>query len=151
MPVAAAQSLPEGLASQGSENLHDVVQRSISTNPEVRAAWNGFNAAGHMVDSARGSYLPSIDVSAGVGREDREGDGRGSYDTSFAELTLNQMIYDGFATRSEVERLDRAKRVSYYELLGASEDMALEATRAYLDVQRYRERVRLAQENYVDH
>ncbi|PAU76641.1 agglutination protein [Halomonas salipaludis] len=148
---AVAQSLPEGLASPGASNLHDVVQRSISTNPEVRAAWNGLNAAGHMVDSARGNYLPSIDVSAGVGREDREGDGRGSYDTGFAELTLNQMLYDGFATRSEVERLDRAKRVSYYELLDASEDVALEATRAYLDVQRYRELVRLAQQNHADH
>ncbi|WP_438816566.1 TPR domain-containing protein, partial [Taklimakanibacter deserti] len=69
-----------------------------------------------------------------------------SYETTFAELTLSQMIWDGFATRSEVERLDRAKLVRYYELLGASENVALEASRAYLDVSRYRELVRLAQD-----
>lgn len=153
LPIAAAvaQSLPSGLSSPGSNDLRGVVQQAIATNPEVAAAWNGLNAAGHDVRQARGNYLPSIDVTAGVGIEDRGGDGRGSYDTDFAELRLTQMIYDGFATRSEVQRLDRAKLVRYYELLGASENVALEASQAYLDVNRYRDLVRLAQQNYADH
>ena len=153
LPLAAAvaQSLPSGLSSPGSSDLRSVVQRAIATNPEVEAAWNGLNAAGHDMRQARGNYLPSIDVTAGVGIEDREGDGRGSYDSDFTELRLNQMIYDGFATRSEVQRLDRAKLVRYYELLGASENVALESAQAYLDVNRYRDLVRLAQQNYSDH
>ncbi|MCE8022186.1 TolC family outer membrane protein [Halomonas sp. MCCC 1A11036] len=149
--AAVAQALPPGLASPGSSDIQQVVRQALATNPEVLAAWNGLNAAGNDVSVARGNYLPSIDVTAGIGREAREGDSRGSYGTDFAELSLNQMIYDGFATRSEVERLDRAKLVRYYELLGASENVALEAARAYLDVSRYRELVRLAQENYGDH
>lgn len=151
LTAAVAQTLPPGLAAPGSTDIQQVVRQALVTNPEVKAAWNGLSAAGHDVGVARGNYLPSIDVAAGVGREDRQGDGRGSYDTDFAELRLTQMIYDGFATRSEVERLDRAKLVRYYELLGASENVALEATRAYLDVRRYRELVRLAQDNYADH
>lgn len=153
MPLAAAvaQSLPQGLMSPGSSSLQDVAQRAISTNPEVQAAWQAFQAAGHDRRAAWGGYLPSLDVSAGVGREDREFDGRGSYDTDYAELTLTQMLYDGFATSSEVERLDRAQLVRYYELLDASEQTSLEAARAYLDVQRYRELVRLAQESYRKH
>lgn len=142
----------QALAQQaGASDLQSVVQRAVATNPEVRAAWNGFRASVNEVDVARGGYLPSIDVSAGVGLEDRSNDGRGSYDTDFAELTLTQMIYDGFATRSEVERLDRAKLVRYYELMGASEDVALEAARAYQDVRRYRELVALARDNYAEH
>ncbi|EPC03474.1 hypothetical protein L861_18215 [Litchfieldella anticariensis FP35 = DSM 16096] len=144
VPVASAQET-------GTSDLQSVVQRAVATNPEVQAAWNGFRAAMNEVDVARGGYLPSIDVSAGAGIEDREGDGRGSYDTDFTELTLTQMIYDGFATRNEVERLDRAKLVRYYELLGASEEVALEAARAYQDVRRYRELVELARENYAKH
>ena len=151
LSAAVAQSLPPGLAAPGSSDLQQVVREALATNPEVHAAWNGLRAAGNDVGVARGNYLPSVDVSAGIGREDRESDGRGSYETTFAELTLSQMIYDGFATRNEVERLDRAKLVSYYELLGASENVALEAARAYLDVQRYRELVGLAQDNYADH
>ncbi|MDW7748928.1 TolC family outer membrane protein [Halomonas sp.] len=148
---AVAQSLPAGLAAPGSTDLRQVVQQAISTNPEVQAAWNGFRASGNDIGVARGNYLPSVDVSAGIGVEDRQLDERGSYDTSYAELTITQMLWDGFATASEVERLDRAELVRYYELLGASEEVALEATRAYLDVQRYRELVRLAQENYREH
>lgn len=153
LPVAAAvaQTLPPGLAAPGAADIQQVVRQALTTNPEVRAALNGLSAAGHDVDVARGNYLPSIDASAGVGLEDREGDGRGSYDTDFAELRLTQMIYDGFATRSEVERLDRAELVRYYELLDASESVTLEATQAYLDVSRYRELVRLAQSNYAEH
>lgn len=153
LPLAAAvaQSLPPGLAQPGSTDMTEVVRQALATNPEVHAAWNGLRAAGNDVGVARGNYLPSIDAAAGIGREDRQDDGRGSYETTFAELTLSQMIWDGFATRSEVERLDRAKLVRYYELLGASENVALEASRAYLDVSRYRELVRLAQDNYADH
>ncbi|WP_276571200.1 TolC family outer membrane protein [Billgrantia sulfidoxydans] len=127
------------------------MRQALTSNPEVKAAMNALSAAGHDVGVARGNYLPSIDLAAGIGIEEREGDGRGSYDTDFAELRLTQMLYDGFATRSEVERLDRAELVRYYELLGASENVALEATQAYLDVSRYRELVRLAQSNYADH
>ncbi|MFW6345718.1 MAG: TolC family protein, partial [Halomonas sp.] len=47
--------------------------------------------------------------------------------------------------------LDRAKLVRYYELLGASQSVALEAAEAYLDVSRYRERVDLARDNYRQH
>jgi len=61
------------------------------------------------------------------------------------------MLFDGFATRNEVRRLDKAKLVRYYELLDASENVALEAGRAYLDVLRYRRLVDLAQDNYVQH
>jgi len=153
LPLAStvAEPLPSGLAAPGSTDLRQVVQQAILTNPEVQAAWSGLRAAGNDIGVARGNYLPSVDVSAGVGRERREMDDRGSYDISYAELTVTQMLWDGLATASEVERLDRAELVRYYELLGASEEIALDATRAYIDVQRYRELVRLAQDNYREH
>ncbi len=153
LPIAAAvaQSLPSGLSSPGASDLRSEVQQAIGTNPEVQAAWRELQAAGQDRRAAWGHYLPSVDVNAGVGREDRQHDGRGSFDTDYAELALSQMLYDGFATASEVSRLDRAELVRYYELLGASEQVALDAVRAYLDVQRYRELVRLAQDNYAKH
>lgn len=148
---AIAQTLPQSLYSPGNDDLQSVVQKAISTNPEVEAAWRRLSAAENDIGVARGNYLPSVDVAAGIGRQAQEGDGRGSYNSDFAELTLTQMVFDGFATRSEVERLDRSKLVTYYELIGASENVALEASQAYLDVARQRELVRLAQQNYSEH
>ncbi len=139
------------LAQSTAGNLTEAAQRAINTNPEVQASWNGFQAAMDEVGVARGNYFPSVDLVGGIGREAREGDGRGSFSSDFAEISLTQMLYDGFATHSAVEQLDRAKLVRYYELLGASEEVALETTRAYLDVQRFRELVDLARDNYGEH
>ncbi len=146
-----AQSLPATLYAPGTTDLSSTIQQAIVTNPQVNASWANFSASGSDIRVAQGGYLPSIDVSAGVGRQDQQNDGRGSYDSDFAELTLTQMVFDGFATRSEVERLDRARLVAYFELLGASEEVALDAFRTYLDVLRYRELVSLAQDNYREH
>lgn len=148
---AVGQSLPSGMSSAGSADLRSVVQQTITQNPEVKSAYQAFTAAGYDTDEARGGFLPTLDATAGVGRESIEGDGRGSYDTDFVQLELNQMVFDGFATANEVERLDSARLVRYYELLNASEQVALEAARAYADVQRHRELVRLAQDNYAEH
>jgi adhesin transport system outer membrane protein len=61
------------------------------------------------------------------------------------------MLFDGFATRSEIKRLSYAQRVRYFEMLDISESTALEAARAYIDVLRYRTLHKLAQDNYVKH
>ncbi|WP_371825094.1 TolC family outer membrane protein [Vreelandella aquamarina] len=149
--TALAQQLPSTLYAPGTTDLNTTIQQTIVSNPQVNAAWHNFSAAGSDVRVAQGNYLPSIDVRAGVGRQDQQNDGRGSYSSDFAELTLTQMVFDGFATRSEVERLDRTRLIAYFELLGASETVALEAFETYLDVLRFREMVRLAQDNYREH
>ncbi|MGY4879029.1 TolC family outer membrane protein [Vreelandella aquamarina] len=148
---AVAQSLPSGMSAPGTADLREVVQQTITQNPQVKAAFRAFTAAGYDTDEARGGFLPTLDASAGMGRESIEGDGRGSFDTDFVQIELNQMVYDGFATANEVERLNSAHLVRYYELLDASEQVGLEAARAYADVQRRRELVRLAQDNYAEH
>ncbi|MBS1145304.1 MAG: channel protein TolC [Proteobacteria bacterium] len=133
--------------------LKEVAQRAVLNSPEVTSKWHAYRAADEEIGVARGGYFPRVDLTAGGGREslrqptaaDRD------YTRSGYMLSLNQMIFDGFATRNEVRRLDKARIVRYYELLDASENTALEASRAYLDVLRYRHLVDLAKDNYVQH
>ena len=61
------------------------------------------------------------------------------------------MLYDGFYTRNEVKRLDHARMSKLFELQDVTENTALEAVRAYLDVLRFRRLVALTEENYVQH
>ena len=63
----------------------------------------------------------------------------------------HQVLWDGQSTRKEVERLGHARppATSNSGLIGKTP--ALEATRAYLDVQRYRKLVQLVEDNYVQH
>ena len=143
--TALAESVPAA--------LREAALKAVGTNPEVQARWHAFQAAGAEQDVARGGYLPQIDLNAGVGRErqDLPGEATERYTRRGAALSLNQMLYDGFLTRSEVSRLGFARLARYYEVVDASETAALETVRAYADVLRYRELVQLAKDNYVEH
>jgi len=151
--LAVLAALPHVAAAAVPDALRDAAQKAVVTNPEVQASWHAFRAAEAEQRVARGGYFPQLDLSAGVGRErlKRPGSSTDEFARNSAVLSLNQMVYDGFFTRGEVGRLGYAKLARYYELVEVSEGAALEAVRAYSDVLRYRELVRLAQENYVQH
>ena len=146
--AAHAQSTqPTGLAA--------AVQQAINNNPDVTARLNALRAAANEVDVARGQYLPSVDLSASVGRDSDRITSRTPASQSLSRtglaLSASQILWDGMATSKEVSRLGHARLTRYFEFLGATEETALEATRAYLDVERYRKLVSLAEDNYVQH
>jgi adhesin transport system outer membrane protein len=144
--------LPPALSLAQTQTLKDVAQKAVLSNPEVLQRWHAYKAADGERDAAFGGFLPRLDLSAGGGRESRDTPiNRGNYTLNSQTLTLTQMLYDGFGTRNEVKRLDHARRVRMFELYDASENAALEATRAYFDVLRFRTLVSLAEENYVRH
>ncbi len=133
--------------------LLEAVKKAVATNPEVQAKWNAFLAADSQRDIAKAGFMPQIDLTASAGSENRNTPtvNYGTYDLNSAKLSLNQILFDGFFTVNEVRRLGAAKLTRYYELVEAAETAALEATRAYADVARYRELVELATQNWVEH
>lgn len=138
------------LAQQNT--LKSVAQKAVLGNPEVLQKWHAYQAADNEKDAAFGGYLPRLDLAAGKGREERDDPIMvKDYTRHSTTLTLTQMLYDGFATRNEVKRLDHARQVRLFELLDASETIALEAARAYVDVLRFRKLVALAEDNYIRH
>lgn len=153
MAVAMFSLVPVAAFAQIPDSARDAVRKAVESNPEVQGSWHAFRAAENEQDAARSGYLPRVDLEAGAGRERlrRPGSSTDSYSTSGASLTLTQMLYDGFFTRSEVSRFGHARMVRYFELLEDVENVALESMRAYLDVLRYRDLVSYAQENYVEH
>lgn len=151
--AADAQVAQPGQTSANS-TLKDAAQAAVLKSPEVLARWHAFRESGEEVGVARGGFFPKVDVSAGSGQLKTVQKHVGidaSYHGNESTFTLRQMLFDGFATSSEVKRLGKARLVRYFELLDASENVALEAARAYLDVIRYREQVRLAEDNYLQH
>jgi len=155
--LASSLTLALAAGAQTQSNVPDplvqAVRKAVASNPEVQAKWNGFLAADNLRDIAKAGFLPQIDLTGTVGNESRVSGAinLGTYDFSSAQVTLNQILFDGNYTSNEVKRLGAAKLTRYYELLEAAETAALEATRAYADVVRYRELVDLATQNYVEH
>ncbi|MDX9886574.1 TolC family outer membrane protein [Thauera sp.] len=145
MPMTALAEIPE--------QLRDAARKAVVSNPEVQARWNAFLASDAAQDVARGGYYPQVQLSGGVGRESTRSPAGVTerFSTRGAQVSLSQVVYDGFYTSSEVERFAYQRLGSYYALLEASESAASEAIRAYADVLRYGRLVDLAKQNYVEH
>jgi len=135
-----------------ASNLHDAVLQAVTENPEVLAKWNALRAARHEKKAAKGANYPRLDLSGRVGYNKQNNDIR---DQNFrpreASLELTQLLFDGFATRNNIRKFDHISLTRYFELLEMSENIALETTRAYLDVLKYRKLLTLATENYSQH
>lgn len=104
----------------GAGTLKEAAQAAVLKNPEVQARWHGFREAAEEIGVARGGFMPRLDVSYGAGREKIVQNNTRtdlSYRDNQTQTVLKQMLFDGFATLSEVKRFDRARLVRYFELL----------------------------------
>lgn len=134
-------------------DFEQAITRAVTRNPQVVANWYNFEASREAQRVARGGYYPSVDITADIGREDRETPlvDFDDYSRDATRFSITQMLFDGFLTRDEVSRLGYEKLTQYYELQRASQDIGLEAALAYLDTVRFQHLVRFAEENYRVH
>jgi outer membrane protein, adhesin transport system len=135
--------------------LKQLVEKVISSNPEVQAKYHAYVGAGYEQDVVKGGYLPKVDIQSTYRKQEDVNSIRNGNGTEIPrfnnELVLRQMIFDGLATPNEVARLGHAKRVRYYELQSAMQDTSLEFMRGYMDTLRYRQLTEYAKSNYVAH
>jgi len=150
--VVALIGITSGAASAAS--LQEAVSQAVLTHPEVQASWHELQASGHETDVAKGAWLPKVDLLISANRERRDrapANGERDYASTVSKLSLQQNLFDGFATRSTVQRLDHAGRARYYQLLDTSESVAFTATQAYINLYRQQQQLEYAKENYVIH
>jgi len=155
--IAATLTLSTALSGAAlAGTLSETVQFAISTHPDVKEAAANRRATEAELREARGLYYPRLDARAGIGPEwslntttsPRPGGWLGRMES---DLTLQQLLFDGFAREGEVEK--RASRVdaASYRVRERSEVIALNSTQAYLDVLRNQELVQLAKDNVDIH
>ena len=154
-------ALPFALAANfvQAQTLPQAMQQALDVHPEIQAGVNSRLAADYQLKAAKGGYLPRVDLAAGYGREGTDSvttrsGGNNHWETlnrSESSLRLSQMVFDGFATSSEVGRQQATVNARAYSLLDASERTGLTVAQVYLDVLTRREFVRLAEENLKSH
>lgn len=154
LAIAALFITAGSVHAQPITQLQAAVERAILENPEVKVKHKNLQASGNEQAVAEGGWRPRIDLEATTGEKSTFSPSLTTdkrYSSNTASLQLRQTLFDGFATSSDVRRLGHARMAAYYDLLATSDNIGLEAARAYLDVQRYRELVELAKENYANH
>ena len=138
--------------AQTPTTLKEAVKRAVLQNPEIKLKFQNLEASHSEQDAAKGSWRPRIDIEAAVGPKSYSApNASSSYNGSTTKIQLRQTLFDGNATTNNVRRLGHNRLVAYYDLLASSDAIAEETARAYLDVQRYRESLALAKDNYATH
>lgn len=131
--------------------LKTAVSNALDNNPEVRFEAEAMQALNAEIGQAEGGYYPSVDLDVSVGRANKENDGRSSYNRQYAEISVTQMLFDGFNVTNQVGEASYQMREQYYMLLAEAEDKGLEVTQAYLEVRLYRQLVERARDNVEQH
>ncbi len=107
-----AVSQDEKLHRSLSISLHDAVSTGIATNPEYGVVAASRRATDEELEQGRALFLPSVDVRADTGFEHSDDPGTragtGDDDENLwryeTQVTLTQLLFDGFDAKYEVER-----------------------------------------------
>jgi len=150
-----------GAAGAGARTLQETVELAVQTNPEVGVVEADREAVNHELRQARAEYFPSVDLRAAAGPEftnspttRARGDPDDRDETLLrleSQLTISQMLFDGFATRSEIDRQLARVDSAAYRVAEAAEFIGLDAIEAHLEVLRNRAIVELAEQNVAEH
>ena len=135
------------------DTLREIIEKAVTTNPEVQARYHNYLFSQEEKTIARAALLPHLDTTTTFRKQEQVGTNinNSNIPERQTQLVLRQLLFDGFASSGEVNRLGHAARVRYYDLLSVMESTALEVVRSYVDIQKYRQLVNYAQDNYIVH
>lgn len=153
LPLALSVSL-----AAHAQSMQEAMTQALDVRPEVRAGAKSRQAAEEQMNAARSGYLPRVDIVTGYGREGTSTPSSRTTDGGFvnmtrseSSLTVQQMVFDGFATQNEVGRQRATVNSKAYQLLGTSEKLALNVANVYIEVLKRESLERLARDNLARH
>lgn len=136
-----------------SQSLEQAIAITLTSNPEIRSAFNDYKSYVEQRRSSGGNYLPTIDLDAGVGYEKvnpATGDTT-ELTRKDATLSLTQLLWDGSSTLNDMDRTASEAESMRYQLIADSQDKALEVTSVYLDAVKAKEVLTLSEDNLKTH
>jgi len=136
-----------------SQSLEQAIASTLTSNPEIKSAFNDYKSYVEQRRSAGGNYLPTIDFDAGIGYEKVN---PATGDTTEltrrdATLSLTQLLWDGSSTLNNMDRTASEAESMRYQLISDSQDKALEVAEIYLDTLKAQEVLELSEENLKTH
>ncbi|GBG12937.1 outer membrane protein, adhesin transport system [Novimethylophilus kurashikiensis] len=139
----------------GAESLKEAVDQTVKSNPDVLVDVQQRLAQEHQVTQAKAGYYPKVDMALGIGREGSENISTQPGDKTLwrreSSLTLSQMLFDGYAVKSDVDRSEARLQAAAHKVNATSEQIGLRAVEVYLEVLRRQELLALTQENLTAH
>lgn len=152
---AGAQTAAQPDGATDLASLAKVVERTISTNPQILSGLQSLQAAAQGQQASAGRLKPEVNLQTQFGYDIQANTPSQASSSTWNRygysLQLRQLLYDGNTTANSIKQLGFEKLSSYFDVLTTADSVAMEAIDAYIDIQRFRQTVKLAQENYDIH
>ena len=144
-------------ASLQAVSLKESVNRVLDTNPEVLAEKNNQEAFRKYIDERRGNYYPRIDIDGRLEKSNSDKnydtpnendyeDGSSQEDGYNFGIALNQMLYDGDLTPSQVREAKFNNLANKYRTEMNIDNVVLETITAYTGLVQYTEMLELTKD-----
>ncbi|MEE9956142.1 TolC family protein [Enterobacter quasihormaechei] len=123
-------------ASKEKYDLHSAMWMAVSWHPEIKRAKSETERLKSMVDEARASYYPNVEVglNSGLEKDDYSDDNN---KTNQVNVSIEQMIYDFGSTADRVELSEFNVINADYEVEKKVNDILYQTIGAYLQIVRY--------------
>jgi len=131
-----------------ASNLKEIVTNVLDTNPIVNERLHNYRATVMDIRKAKAGYLPTLDVEAGVGVDNRgsfSSESNKKYDIFESAIILRQNIFKGFSTQETVNYQAMRALASAYSYLEKANDVTLQTIKSYIDILRYQAMLKNAQ------
>ena len=147
------------ISQASAQTLNDAVARAMKCHPEIKQNEMQQLATQQAVREAKGSYYPSVDITAGYGREKTESpftqdlENRNSITLNRHEFngTITQSIFAGGGIINEVKRNYANFVALNFRKIATANDIALEVTEAYLNVLLQKRIIKISNANLRKH
>lgn len=137
-----------------ADTLPEAIKDGLKLNPEVRAELAKYRAYRYDLREGKADYYPQIDLNAGIGYEEYKSPtvskAKGLTRQELA-IKLTQNLFRGFATQNNVKRLQARLDAQALYAESVVSDIALEISKAYLEILRSQELVQLGKLNVENH
>ena len=131
--------------------LQDAVSEVIKTHPVIQERLKNYRATKEDLSIADSGYMPTIDIVGGVGWKTQGHINQdvvdNDYNTYNSAIVVRQNLFNGFKTLYSTS-YEKARVVSAaYDYVEKADDVALQTTKAYIDLLRAHELYTTAKEN----
>ena len=120
-------------------SLSTIILFAMDQNPDLNMARSRIEQMEYFVEEAKADYYPKVEVRATGGFEHiAPTNGSNNNTPGTTGLTLNQSLFDGFRTTSEVERRKELYETANIDLEIQKSNLVLDVVKNYLDILKYK-------------
>lgn len=133
----------------------DCVNEAAKNNPDIEASWHAFQNSDAVRKGSYSQFFPQVTASTGFTRTYQpssssggtgSGGGMTEYSTQYsADLTVQQMLFDGFKTKGNIDKAKAQVRVSLAALASEKSLVSYELKSAFAQLLYAQELVRISQ------